>query len=53
MFHIHKWGKWSEVEEEAWERRYRYSGVVVPVRRETQTRTCDKCGKFQRRYLDE
>lgn len=52
---FHKWGKWSEVKEEVWERRKSLGGIETDrytyVRR-CQERYCEKCGKHSQRYLD-
>lgn len=57
MFCWHKWSKWSEVKTEEWEKQHIAYGVPagVPTQylRNYQERVCDKCGKYQKRYIEE
>jgi len=57
MFCWHKWSKWSEVKYEKWEQQrlsFNYPvGNPIEYIRDYQERTCDKCGKAEKRYINE
>ena len=56
MHIFHKWGKWSEIKEEAWTRTAYSFGIPVGEPQEyvrhCQERYCLICGKCEKRYLD-
>lgn len=51
----HKWGKWGNLIEEEWATQAYIHGIKVGTPREyikmAQTRTCEKCGKIQRKHI--
>ncbi len=53
---FHRWLKWSAIKEERWAKiiqLYGYSiGEPSEYARQYQDRYCDKCGKYQKRYLN-
>ena len=46
-FLFHKWPKWSDVKTETWHNA-RWNNDYT---REYQERTCEKCGKYEKRYI--
>lgn len=55
MIHFHRWSKWQAVEDSPlFVRKLEASGYVrYPIgQRLVQERTCEKCGKCQRRKQD-
>lgn len=52
MFFFHKYPKWSERNEESWYSYYPLSGHKSHYLRHYQERYCEKCGKYQKKYLD-
>jgi len=57
-FIFHKWGKWSEPVESLWERTSSIGGVMIPdtkriVTKKMQSKVCEKCGKYQERWIEE
>lgn len=51
----HKWGKWGNQEEEVWKQYSHIHGVMIGEPRQhmrvSQTRTCEKCGKIEKRFI--
>ena len=57
MHIFHKWTKWSEVKIEDWVKQRIIVGRVpigepINYERIFQERTCEICGKYQKRYIN-
>ena len=53
MFCWHKWTKWSGIKNESWTRITYVSFTENHFIKTFQDRTCEKCGKYQKRYINE
>lgn len=54
---FHKWGKWSILKEEKWinvsyYRQQKIEGSEKEFTKFSQIRICTKCGKTQKRYME-
>ena len=57
-FIFHKWEKWSKPVRSEWEKVTTIYGVPIPdskriVIKLMQSRTCEKCGKYEERWIEE
>lgn len=57
-FLFHKWGKWNKPVESLWEKTVTIHGVEIPGSKRTvvkkmQSRVCEKCGKYEERWITE
>jgi hypothetical protein len=48
----HKWSRWSTAQSEDWIRRYTWEIEGHYYVRLFQNRTCLKCGKYQKKYIN-